>query len=344
MEIRDVTLEEWEQLLPNSGFDAFHAPEALSVVDRYADGDLQLLCGFRGEQPVGLFPAFVRDRWPVRIVLSPPPGLAIPYLGPLVMQTSPKQRKREKLNERFSEAVLEAVGADERRTLFGMGSSPTYTDPRPYAWAGLGVVPRFSYVLDLDGRAAEDVLASFTSDLRSEIRKGEDLDLSTEIEGPEEAKLVCRDLEERYVEQGLSYPTPESFSADVVSALGNRARVYVARTPEGKYLGGITVLYSNEKAIFWQGGSKANYENVSVNSLLHWEVIEDILDDPELDSVDRYDLGAVTNRRISRFKSKFNPELVQYYEVKSTAISIAKRAYSIRRHAAGRVQSMTRGR
>lgn len=339
MDIEDITIDEWEELLPDRGFDVFHAPEALSVVEEYSQGTLRLLGGFNGEECVGLFPAVIREQWSFRFVLSPPPGLSIPALGPVLMQASPKRRKQEKLNERFTEGVLKAVDIDDHRTLLGVGTSSAYRDPRPYDWAGLGVTPRFSYVIDLAETNAEALLGSFTSDLRSEIRKRDELDVSIDVEGADAAERVCRDLKRRHVEQGLAYPTPERFSRDLVDALDDRARVYVARTPGGEFLSGITVLYSADKALFWQGGTKADYESVSVNSLLHWKIIQDVLGDPELDSVTRYDLSDATNRRIARYKSKFGPELTPHYEVKSTLMSVAKKAYSARRHVLGRIQS-----
>lgn len=341
MEIRDLTLDEYATLLPEAGVDVFHASEALAVLDEYAQGELRLLGGFRGQEAVGLCPVFIREQWSLRFVMSPPPGLSVPSLGPVLMPSSPKRRKQEKLNDRFAEGILEAVDAGAHTTLFGMGSSPEYTDPRPYLWAGLNVSPRFGYELDLTDRESDEILDSFTRDLRSEIRKREELDITLEIEGSTEAERVCRDLKRRHAEQGLTYPTPPAFSGDLVEALDDRARVYVARDPDGTFLSGIIALYSNDKAMFWQGGTKANYENVSVNSLLHWRIIEDILTEPTLESVDRYDLGAVNNRRIGRYKSKFNPDLTPYYEVKSDLMVLAKKAYSVQRHVRGRLQQWT---
>lgn len=330
MDIRELTLEEWDELLPSSGFEVFHTPEALAVTDAYATGDLRLLGGFRGQEAVGLLPVFVRDRWSMRFVVSPPPGLSVPRLGPVVMSVSPKRRKQEKVNQRFAEGVLSALNVDDVRTLFGMVSGHEYDDPRPYRWEGLGVTTRFSYVLE--DRTADDLIDSFTRDLRSEIRKGEDLDVSIEVEGPDMAETVCRELKERHAEQGLTYPTPTEYASDLVAALGDRARVYVARGPDGEYLSGITALYSNDEAVFWQGGTKASYDGVSVNSLLHWRILSDVLEDPDLDGIERYDLGNANNRRIARYKSKFDAELLPHYETKSKLMTVAKKAYSARRH------------
>src|SRR6056297_1700136 len=162
MDIQRLSLDEWEDALPSSGVGPFHQPEMLSLIDEYEDGDLQLLGGFRGQEPVGLMPVFVRNMFSLRFVISPPPGLGVPWLGPVLMPTSPKQRKREKLNERFTEQALEAVDADDLRT---------------YLWSSQNVEPRFNHVIDLAGREQEAVLKSFTRDLRKEIRKRDELDV-----------------------------------------------------------------------------------------------------------------------------------------------------------------------
>lgn len=336
MEIQRLSLDEWEDVLPSSGVGPFHQPGMLALMDEYEDGELQLLGGFRGQEPVGLLPVFVRRLFGLEFVISPPPDLAVPWLGPVLMPTSPKQRKREKLNEQFTEAALDEVGAEGPRTLFGIVGSPEYADPRPYLWSGQNVEPRFNHVLELADRDAESVLKSFTRDLRKEIRKGDDIDVSIATEGAAAAERICGELKERHTAQGLTYPTPRSFAREVATRLGDNTRVYVARGPDGEFLSGVTLLYANGDAVFWQGGTKASYEGVSVNSLLHWEILTDILDDPELESVERYHLGNALNQRISRYKSKFNGEPIVNYEIKSDLMVLAREAHSARTKLSGK--------
>ncbi|WP_262177321.1 GNAT family N-acetyltransferase [Haloarcula laminariae] len=336
MEIRRLSLDEWGDLLPDSGVGPFHQPEMLALIDEHEAGDMQLLGGFRGQQPVGLLPVFVRTMYPFRFVISPPPGLAVPWLGPVLLPTSPKQRKREKLNEQFTEAALDAVDAGKFRTLFGIVGSPKYGDPRPYLWSDHNVEPRFNHVLELADRDAESVLQSFTRDLRKEIRKGDELAVAITTEGAAAAERICGELKDRHAAQGLAYPTPRSFARSVATRLGDNAKVYVARGPDGEFLSGITLLHANGDAIFWQGGTKANYEGVSVNSLLHWEILTDILEDPDLESVERYHFGNALNRRISRYKSKFNGEPVVNYEIKSDLMVLARKAHTARNELAGK--------
>ncbi len=331
MRVESLDLADWSDELPETGFEVFHTASALSVLDDHISGELRLYGGFKGQQAVGLFPVVVQDRSVGTAVFSPPPGYGIHRLGPIVMPTSPKQRKRERVNQRFTEAVLEEIGIDDSLTLFRAICNAEYTDPRPYLWADLNIETKFTYVLDVEGETPDDVLSSFSKSLRRGIRDGEDLDVQIEREGVEGARAVYNNTVDRYEEQDQSFPLTWPYVRDLVTALEERARVYVARTPEGRFLSGITVLYSNDVGYFWQGGTRATYDNVSINSLLHWHVIRDIIEDPPYESVTGYDLMGANTERLCQYKSKFGAELVPYYVTESSGagMEVAKRAYQM---------------
>lgn len=333
MEIRTLDLSEWASALPDSGFEPFHLPEALAVVDRYTAGELELYGGFKGDEVVGLLPLFVHDRPVGRTVFSPPPTLGIPRLGPVVMPTSPKRRKQERVNRTFTEGVLERVGVGSRRTLFQMQLPTSYEDPRPYHWAGLNVEPMFTYVLETRGFPLEDLFGTFSRSLRRDIRAGQDLDVTVEVEGIESAQTVYEHIAQRYAEQGRGFPTRWEYVRDLTKALADtgHCQVYVARTADGEFLTGMITLMSNEMAYAWQGGARSRYKGVYVNNLLHWRIIEDIVQNPPRPSMTRYDLTGANTERLCRFKSKFSPDLVPYYYVESKGLSmkLAKRTYEM---------------
>ncbi|WP_435174381.1 lipid II:glycine glycyltransferase FemX [Halorussus sp. AFM4] len=360
MRVEQLELEEWESALPSDGFEAFHLPEALEVLDRHADAELQLFGGFKGQQPIALLPVFVQRRSVGTAVTSPPPSMGVPRLGPILMPTSPKRRKQEKVNNEFTETVLQQVGTDlgldrrlaaagvespmadrvldtldvdSRLTLFRMECNAAYGDPRPYAWGNLQVEPNFTYFLDVEGRSAEEVRKSFSKSLRRDIRDAEELDVTVETEGVEGARAVYRATQRRYAEQDEPFSLTWSYVRDLFEALADddRARAYVARDGDGEYLSGITVLYSNDHAYFWQGGAKAIYEGTAVNSLIHWRLIEDLIEDPPVESVTKYDLMGANTERLCRYKAKFGADLVPYYVVESpgAAMNVAKRAYKL---------------
>lgn len=329
MDVRELTLQEWESVLPDDGFEVFHLPAALEVLDRYEPGELRLLGACRDDHLVGLLPVFVRRKWIAKAIVSPPPGMFVPRLGPLFLANGAKQGRREALHRAFVDEMTDILGTDGVLTLVGVACTDEYTDPRPYAWADFEVDTRFSYVLGLADTSPDDVLASFSKSLRRDIRDAADTDVTVETDGIDAARRIYDATERHYEQQGKHLPIRWEYTRDLVSALDDRARVYTATDPSGAFLSGIVVLYSNDSAYFWLGGTRADYEGASVNSLLHWRIIEDAMTDDDLPPVHRYELGNADNERLARYKSKFNPELVPSYTVQSGRLaSLAQEVYS----------------
>lgn len=330
MRVDRLTLSEWADALPATGAEVFHVPDALEALAAHTPGELRLYGGFKGDHPVALLPAFVQQRAVGRAVVSPPPSMGVPRLGPIVMPNSPKRAKQERVNREFVDAVLDEFGIDTSLTLCRIACPVGYTDPRPFRWSDLEVRPEFTYVLEVDG-SPEEVMRSFSSSLRHEMRQLDDLDLTIGVEGLDAARRVYDDVADRYAEQDASVGLPWEFVRDVVTALEERCRVYVARTPDGDYLGGIIALYSDDTAYYWQGGVRASYDGVSVNSLLHRAIIDDIVADPPVETVCRYDLVGANTPRLCQYKAKFGGRLVPYYVVESSGMSmdLAKAAYRL---------------
>lgn len=344
MNVRTLSLSAWSDVLPNSGFEVFHVPEALSVLAEHTDGnELRLYAGFKGDQPIAVVPLFIKNGpLGTTVVSSPPPGMHVPHLGPIIMPTSPKQRKCEQVNQTFIDEVFDEIGIGSRTFLF-MLSSPQYSDPRPFHWANQAVNVSFTYNLPVDGASPDEVLKTFSKSRRREVRSGRDLDVRIELGGIDEARAIYDQTKNRFSEQneyfGLTWP----FVEDLVTALDNRARVYVATTPDGKFLGGIIALYSNDSASFWLGGVRSTYENISLNTLLHWAIIRDIAVDPDLASITQYDMVGAGKYRLSKYKSKFNPRLVPYYVIESpgTKMKAAKAAYNVMESVRSRAHSIS---
>jgi lipid II:glycine glycyltransferase (peptidoglycan interpeptide bridge formation enzyme) len=199
-------------------------------------------------------------------------------------------------------------------------------------WNDFSLEPKFTYVVDCERETIESLMKGFSKSLRREMRKRDELDLTAEREGIDSALRVYEDVVEQYRAHDDPPPISRSFLRDLLTSLDDELwRVYVARTPDGEYRSGVVTLYSPDLAYFWQGGVTATYEGVSVNSLLHWRIIEDVVEDPPRESVTRYDLMGANTERLCRYKSKFGAALEPYYVVESTGRSMdaAKRAHGL---------------
>ena len=326
MRIKRLQLSEWEEALPNRGIEPFHTAAALEVIDRHISGTLHLIGGFKGDEPVGLFPIHERQKFGGRLLLSPPLNLGIGRLGPVVMSNSPKQRKQERTNRKFIRAALDELDATGPRTLFRLACTPGYDDPRPFQWSGFSAQPAFTYRLSLSETDPDTVLKRFSRDLRRDINKADDTDFTIERGGMTDVRKIYDSVKARYREQDHQHPLPWEFVRDLLDTL-EQARVYVARA-NGEFLAGTIVLYSPETACFWKGGTKTGH-TVSPNSLIHWRIITDILEDPELADVEAYDFYTANNERLAEYKSKFGGEPTPYFIVESggPAMAAAKGIY-----------------
>jgi len=329
MRLEHLPLSEWDAALPRSGFEPFHTADALGVLDEHASGELRLFAGYNGQNPVGLLPLFVQQRSVGTVVTSPPPSLGVPRLGPILMPASPKRSKQERLNRRFAAAVVDELGLESSRTLFRIVGNTAYTDPRPYRWREFEITTSFTYRLDVSDSTSEQLLSNCSKSLRREINSVRDLDVTVETEGVEGAQAVYEQTKARYDQQGDRLSMSWEYVRDLFKALDERARNYVVRTPTGEFLSGITVLYSNDAAYFWQGGARGEYNGTTVNSYLHWKIIEDIIEKPPVETVGAYDLVGANTDRFCKYKSKFGASLQPYYTIESSGpqMQLAKRAY-----------------
>lgn len=333
MRLERLSISEWDDSLPQDPLEVFYSAPALGVLEDHWSGDLRLYGGYKGQQLVGLAPVFIREHRLGRLVASPPVGFGIGRLGPIVMPTSPKQRKVEGVNRTFINKLIEKTDATDRFTLFRMSCDIQYNDPRPFKWAGFDITPAFTYRLDLADTTPDEVLASFSRDLRRDIRKRDEAEIT--IRNPEQtvdyAEQIYHSMQDRFRQQGTKHPLSWEFFRDLIVALEDNARVYVAESDDGQFLSGMVALYGNGTVYNWKGGAKPTgiETSVSPNNLLHWQIIEDTFKDPSLDEIRQYDLYTAKNSRLSRYKSSFGGQLVPHYLVESAGVEmkLAKQLY-----------------
>ncbi|WP_330631019.1 GNAT family N-acetyltransferase [Halocatena halophila] len=328
MHIETVNFGEWEAALPASGFGWAHTPEALRVLGDHTPGSLRLYGGFKGEQPIGLCPVVEIDGPVVTAQVSPPPGFAIPQLGPIVFPASPKQRMQERVNRRFTEGLLEQLGASRRSTIVGLACHPSYTDPRPYEWADFDVSTRFTYRLSLDSVTLDQLQRSFSRETRRAIRDAESSGLRVSTGGVTDARRVYKAHERRRDEQGDDFPVKWPYIRDLVRSLGDRIRVYVGEDANGDFRSGLLVVYSNDDAYCLLGGTRSESTGSGINERLHWQAITDIVTDPVLDSIARYDFGNGNLESLAYYKSQYGATPVPRYLITSGKLmELAKSLY-----------------
>lgn len=305
-----VDADRWDRLVERSPQGTyFHQAAALELqAEHYGDATLHRLVGLKGQEPVGLFPAFELRKGPLTAVFSPPPHLWVPTLGPATVNMAKlSRRKQERRLRRFVEGCLEWFEGRVGAKYVHVRADDGLTDLRPFKWNDCSVVPQYTYVVDI-GRDREDVLAEFSSDARNNIRSGEDAGDRLRIadEGAEGAALILDRVRERYAEQDVPFHVPSAFGADLHRELpSDQLRPYVCRV-DGAFAGGILAIEYGDTVHRWIGGAKPETDvDLPVNDLLDWHVMTEAMDR----GLETYDLVGAGNPRINRYKSKFGPEL-----------------------------------
>ncbi len=290
----------------------FHRSEALAVLADHADATLYRYVGYKGQEPVGVFPVFEVKRGPVTGAFSPPPQLSVPFLGPaLLNQDKLKQRKAERRHRRFLDASLDQVGEDVSPGYSKYKTGTAYQDLRPFKWNDCTVEPEYTYVIDLESDP-ETVLDRFSSDARRNVTDGADVEYDIVEGDADTARTIIDQVRRRYEAQDRPYGPTEDYVADLYESLPERSiRPYACRV-DGEFAGGIVAVADGESVYRWQGGVRPEVDvDLAINDHLDWRVMRDAMDD----GIAEYDLVGAGVPRINKYKAKFNPRIRAYHEI-----------------------------
>jgi hypothetical protein len=322
----ESTLEKWDDYAERSRHGtAFHQQAALDVLARHTDTTVHSLVGFKGQEPVGIFPVLEARKGPFTAVFSPPPGLWVFYLGPALLNVGKlKQRKAEKRHRRFVTACLRWVDQtlDPKYALVKL--HPNYDDPRPFEWQEFATTPKYSYEVDLDV-SAEDLRKRFSRSARKNIEAGQESALAVDEGTRGDIRRIIEQVTRRYEQQGKSFTVDPSFVIDLYDALPDgQIRPYVV-SEDGQYRSGMVTVEFGDRIDRWQGGVKPTDVEVPVNDQLDWHIMREAMDRGRT----VYDLNGANVASLCEYKSKFNPDVVTYQELTRapTGVDLASKLY-----------------
>lgn len=314
----------WNDLVERSPHGTpFHLWEFCECAADHAAAEFYPLVGYKGQEPVGLFPAFEIRKGPLTVVLSPPPALKISYGGPVLLnQAKLKQRKAERRHRRFVDGVFEWLDREVAPSYVHVRTGPRYDDPRPFVWRSFDVSPGYTYVVDLTG-GEEAMLDRFSRDARQNVTGTYD-GVGLFEGGPTDTRAILQQVRTRHEDQGEPFDVPDEFVTALVERLpAGTLRSYVC-TADGAFLGGMNTLELGDTVYRWLGGAKQDCEP-PVNDLLDWRIMRDAV----RRGATRYDLVGAQTPRICSYKAKFAPELAAYQQLEggSLAMRLALRVY-----------------
>ena len=308
-------LDRWDGLVGSSqGGTFFHRRAPLRVLADHSGTTLHPLMGYKGQEPVGLFPAFAYSKAGVTAAFSPPPDLRVPYLGPALLNFEKlKRRRAEKRHRRFVEAALAWIDDVIDPRYVHVRTDPSHPDPRPFQWNGFDATPRHTYRVDLSV-GAETLLERFSSDARRNVDTEAD-GVTIRVGGRDHVAAIFDQVRERYSEQGERFGVATSFVTDLYDRTADGSvRPYVC-TVDDEFVGGVLTLRDETTVYGWQGGVKTD-ASVPLNDLLDWHIMREAMDEER----PVYDLVGANTPRLCEYKSKFAPDVCTYYSLERAGL------------------------
>lgn len=323
--VNETGSDRWNDLVRNAPQGTpFHLFEALQVLATYSNTTVYPLLVKKGEEPIGVFPVFGRSIGPVTAVFSPPPGLKVEYMGPVLMErTEMKVRRRERNLAKLVEHALDWIDSELHPRYMNVRTGTKFGDPRPFEWQGWEVVPRHTYIVDLT-RESDELFMAFSSDARSNVRDAEEYGIDVYVDGSESIDRTIELVEARHAAQGLSYPVSSEFVRALYEALPDGVLKPYTCEADGEFVGGHIVLEHGNAQYVWIGTADREAP-VAGNDVIDWYTMKAGMEA----GMERYDLMGANTQQTASYKAKFAPDVDRYYRLErgSAPTRAVARAY-----------------
>ncbi len=268
-----------------------------------------LVCEKDGEGLISVFPGFVSKELFLNLFFSPPPGCAIPELGPVFSLRSTKQHRIE-ADLYNTIAGFDAFIRNEYRPDY-VNILTNIKDVRSYKWLDYSLEPGYTYRLPLNGDSAE-IYQSFNANIRNKIKK---IESSSTVDikgaGAESIEHLLSELQSRYNELQRSFKLKEKYLHTLMSYFGGEQlklyQCFVDGYPQTSFL---TIEYK-DNVKFWLGGVHNRTITNGIIETIHWNNIVDALER----GFSYYERIGANTKHLCESKSRygFRPEV--YYKV-----------------------------
>jgi lipid II:glycine glycyltransferase (peptidoglycan interpeptide bridge formation enzyme) len=297
--------ELWNRIIDKSPHGSiFHTWEWLEIAEKYSGMRLYPLIAYKGTTPVGAFPVFVKKIGPFSAVFSPPPRLAIPFLGPVVVDyNNLKQNKKDTMYHGLVSGALEFI--KEMRPVYTcITSPPNLIDARQFLWSGFKAKPVYNYFFDIS-RGKEYLWRRLKKARRKNITKTGKLFEFRVGEDKSDFDFVVNGVFSRAEEQNIRLRLSRKYLNALYRRLNGNVKVHVVARNGERVVGIINLTHGNY-VYSWLGNFKKKIKGYSPNDLLLWKSIEHSIDKGYTHF---FEIGANISRLV-KFKAQFNPDLL----------------------------------
>ena len=304
----------------------FHTIDWLRVVENQIHAELHPLIFYKGNQPVAIYPLFIKKYGPIKVALSPASRAYMLYLGPVIDgYESLKQDKKETLfmqiQRESDKYIFETHGCKYAR----IRTSPGLFDSRPLRWSGYTIQPYYTYRINLT-KGCDFIWEQFDRKLRVEINRAVREGVTVRSGDKDDLIFIHDLLSKRYEEQGVKSKNYKPFLLNLYDKFyPDCIKIFVAEQ-NGQRIGGTINLCFKNVMYLWVGIPKTDLVGISVNDVIQWEGIKWAV----VNGLEYYEeMDAGDDPRLRAFKSKYNPDLVIWYSATKYSSFVYKAAESL---------------
>ncbi len=295
--------DQWDKFINSSPYGTlFHKWDFLKIMEKHSKYTLYPYGVYRGEELICLFPIFIRNFMGLKMVFSPPPSLAVPYLGFVMSPAYDKLKQRRK--ETYINSVIDEVEVEIKKlhpNVVNIATVNGFVDVRPFKWNRYDVQMYYSYVIDLK-QPLEKIWDDFDTDLKREIRSTENLNLS--IRPTDNIDEFYSILEDRFKQQGLNMSiSSKEYLMDVLSTFPENVKMNFLYLDDN-IVDLIAHYQYNGRIAFWLGWVNLD-RKLHSNEFIAWDYIKRM----KAEGLGTLEIQGANIKRLCLFKSKFNASL-----------------------------------
>ncbi|MFY9195542.1 MAG: GNAT family N-acetyltransferase [Methanoculleus sp.] len=286
----------------------FHKWDYLHLTAKHTGSTLLLYAIHKGNEPVCAFPLFHRRMYGIDAIFSPPPLTVIPHLGCVMSRNFEgfKQSKKESTLQMVAEDIREVI-EDLSPNYLSIVFVPEFSDIRHYLWNRCSATIRYTYTIDLE-QPLEAIWNSLHYKLRSKLKKEDRVGLR--LERANDISVLHQLITDRYQDPTLDIPPiKQEYLKDLVTAYPDQIGVYHLYSTEDEIVGAVAAQ-EYKRFLLWIGTPRIKSAHAG-NEYLQWLLIQRA----KAEGYPLFENMGANNRDLAFFKSRFNPDLVMYFEI-----------------------------
>jgi hypothetical protein len=289
----------------------FHKWDFLKIVEKYSNYECLFYGVYNNDSLNCVFPIFLKKMYNFKIITSPPPKSAIPYLGFVLPKNYVylKQKKKEQFLELIINDFL-TILKEIKPNYIRITLTPKLVDVRLFKWSDFLIDINYTYKLDLTQEY--DFLVQ-QSDRNTRRNNLDNIKISNFLikKGADDLQYFYDRLSKRYQEQQLNLPIYSyQYLRDIIEIYKNNIEL-INLYENSKIVASAVVCKYLNQCYYWLSSVEHVKGGLSYNTILTWELLKNA----KLEGNEIFDFCGANNKNISAWKSHFNPYLDINYSI-----------------------------